>query len=72
MYGCEVFYLKPDSMSQYKYIQILLEIIPENFRLKYDIYNYNHGRYMYAEFRKIMYRLPQIGYIAHNQLVEIM
>ena len=38
----------------------------------YNLYKYYHNGYVYAEFIKGMYRIPQEGPIVHDQLVGIL
>ena len=67
---CDIknFYLgKP--LSRHKYINIPIDIIPEDIIMEYNIMNIARNGYILCEIRKGMYGLLQAGILANQQLV---
>ena len=64
------FYLITDSMRRYEYISLKLKIITDEFLILYNIDQYAHNGYVYAEPRKGMYVIPEAGGIANYPIFE--
>jgi hypothetical protein len=61
------FYLKTE-MEHYEYMQLPIDIIPQEIIDQYQLLPLVHNGYVYIEIRKGMYGLPQAGIIANNKL----
>ena len=59
-------------MSRYKYIHFELKTIPGEFCIQYNPDQYVHIGYVYAETRKVMYGLEQLGRITQYQLFDFL
>ena len=66
------FYLITDSMRHYEYIYLKVKIIPDEFQIIYNIDQYAHNRYVYAESRKGIYVIPEAGGIENYPLFEFL
>jgi len=53
-----------------EYVQIQINIIPQEFTDKYDLMRFAHNGWIYFEISKGIYRLKQSGKLANNLLHE--
>ena len=61
------FYLN-NPMNRYEYMNLPLDIIPEEIIQQYNLRNLSHKGFVYMEIQKGMYGLPQTGKIANYKL----
>jgi hypothetical protein len=58
-----------NDMALYQYVQIALDVIPEDIVTQYNLRDLAVDGYVYAEIQKGMYGLPQAGRIASDALI---
>eukprot|EP00957_Ditylum_brightwellii_P064743 4913372-Ditylum_brightwellii.AAC.1 len=56
-------------MENYKYINIPMELIPEEIIEQYNLKVITYNSNVYIKVQKGVYRLPQAGCISHDQMV---
>ena len=61
------FYLN-NPMDRYEYINLPLDIIPEEIIQQYNLRNLSHKGFVYMEIQKGVYGLPQAGKILNYEL----
>ena len=61
------FYLN-NFTNRYEYINVPLDIIPEEIIQQYNLRNLAHKGFVYMEIQKFMYGLPQAGKISNDKL----
>ena len=61
------FYLN-NPMDRYEYINLPLDIIPEEIIQQYNLRNLAHKGFVYMKIQKGMYGLPQTGKIANDKI----
>ena len=66
------FYLITDSMRRYENIYFKLKIIPDEFLILYNIDQYAQNGYVYTEYRKGMYVIPEAEGIVKYPLFEVL
>eukprot|EP00957_Ditylum_brightwellii_P148980 11342962-Ditylum_brightwellii.AAC.1 len=47
-----------------------MDIIPNEVKKEYNLYEKEHSGYVYMELRKGMYGLPQVGILANKLLTD--
>ena len=52
-------------MIRYEYIKIIIDIIPEDIIMEYNLMNLTHNGYIYCKIWKGIYGLPQAGILAN-------
>eukprot|EP00957_Ditylum_brightwellii_P051328 3892415-Ditylum_brightwellii.AAC.1 len=63
------FYLNM-PMDRYEYMKILYHLISDKVKKEYNLDEIAQDENIYLEIRKGMYRLPQAGKIANDQLIK--
>ena len=57
-------------MPDCEYMFIPVELIPEEFLDEYNLHHLIHNNKIYIKIKKGMYRLPQAGKLAFDQLKQ--
>jgi hypothetical protein len=71
-YACadvDNFYLAT-LMERYEYMRIKADLIPDEFKDHYQLWDKIYSDYVYCEIRRGMYGLPQAGIIANQLLMK--
>eukprot|EP00804_Cyclotella_cryptica_P025827 CCRYP_002706-RA/>CCRYP_002706-RA protein AED:0.44 eAED:0.44 QI:0/-1/0/1/-1/0/1/0/83 len=55
-------------MDRYKYMRIKADLVPEEFKNAYKLWDKIHNRYIYMEIRGVCYGLPQAAILANKLL----
>eukprot|EP00804_Cyclotella_cryptica_P000955 CCRYP_018386-RA/>CCRYP_018386-RA protein AED:0.38 eAED:0.45 QI:0/-1/0/1/-1/0/1/0/226 len=55
-------------MDRYEYIRIPADLVPDEFKNAYNLWDKIHNGYIYMEIRRRCYRLPQTGILANKLL----
>jgi hypothetical protein len=59
-------------LPEYEYMRIPVKLIPESIMLHCDLYKLVHNVFVVVEIYRSMYRLPQAGRLANDQLVKFL
>jgi hypothetical protein len=65
----KIFYLNTE-MIRYEYMQLPIELLPQESIDQYQLMNKVHNGYIYVEICKGMYGLPQASIIANKKLTK--
>ena len=60
------------TMTRYEYLRLSITIIPQEIIDQYNLLPLVRSGYVYIEIQRGIYRLPQAGILANNQLTELL